>query len=116
LTPQGICFFDLKNLAVPALKFYSFAKGKATLLREFPKETRVNTASTTLSVSPDGQWIIYTQLDQAGSDLNDGGEFPVTARHVPRCVPRSRSVLVNGPQDQPHLEVLAAWCLKAIRQ
>ena len=69
LTPQGICFFDLKNLAVPALKFYSFATDKTALIREFSTETRIDTASTALSVSPDGQWIIYTQRDQAGSDL-----------------------------------------------
>jgi hypothetical protein len=69
LTPQGICFFDLSNAAGPALKFYSFATHRRTLLRQFSKGTRVDLVSTALSVSPDGRWILYTQLDQAGSNL-----------------------------------------------
>jgi Tol biopolymer transport system component len=69
VTGQGIYFFDLDNPAAPALKFYNFAARKATVLREFSKETRVDTSSTALSVSPDGRWILYTQLDQSGSDL-----------------------------------------------
>jgi Tol biopolymer transport system component len=69
VTDQGICFFDLKNPTEPALKFYSFAAGKTTILRQFPKDTKVDTLSTALAVSPDGRWILYTQLDQAGSDL-----------------------------------------------
>ena len=69
LTDQGIYFFDLKNPVEPALKFYSFTAGKTTLLRQFPKDTRVDEISTALSVSPDGRWILYTQLDQSGSNL-----------------------------------------------
>lgn len=69
LTGQGICYFDLTNPVAPALKFYSFPTGKSRLLRQFPKGTSVDTLSTALSVSPDGRWILYTQLDQAGSDL-----------------------------------------------
>jgi hypothetical protein len=55
--------------AGPALKWYSFATSKATLLRQFSKDTRVDTGGTALSVSPDGRWIMYTQIDQSGSDL-----------------------------------------------
>jgi hypothetical protein len=69
LTDQGIYFFDLKNPTGPALKFYSFAAGKTTLLRQFSKDTTVDEISTALSVSPDGRWVLYTQLDQAGSNL-----------------------------------------------
>lgn len=69
LTGQGICFFDVGNTAGPALEWYSFANSKATLLRQFSKDTRIDTGSTAVSVSPDGRWIIYTQLDQSGSDL-----------------------------------------------
>jgi len=69
LTVQGICFFDLSNPAGPALKLYSFDTGKTTLLRQFSKETRIDASSTTLSVSRDGHSILYTQIDQAGSDL-----------------------------------------------
>ena len=69
LADQGICFFDLRNPAEPALKFYSFAARKATLLRQLSKNTRVDEISTALSVSPDDRWILYTQLDQTGSNL-----------------------------------------------
>jgi Tol biopolymer transport system component/DNA-binding winged helix-turn-helix (wHTH) protein len=69
LTGQGICYFDLKNPAVPILKFYSLATRKTALLRQFPRGTEIDTLSKTLSVSPDGRWILHTQFDQAGSDL-----------------------------------------------
>ena len=69
LTGQGICFFDLSGSTGPALKFYNFATGKVTLLREFSKDTPVDTGDTALTVSPDGRWILYTQFDQSGSNL-----------------------------------------------
>jgi len=69
LTSQGICFFDLSSSTGLALNFYNFATGKVTLLREFSKDTSVDTVDTALTVSPDGHWILYTQLDQSGSNL-----------------------------------------------
>jgi eukaryotic-like serine/threonine-protein kinase len=69
LTGQGICFFDLTGSTAPALRFYNFATGKVTLLREFSTDTRVDTADDSLAVSPDGRWILYTQSDQTGSTL-----------------------------------------------
>jgi hypothetical protein len=69
LTSQGICFFDFSSSTGPALKFYNFAAGKSTLLRGFSKETQVVTGSTSLTVSPDGRWILYVQADQFASNL-----------------------------------------------
>jgi len=69
LTGQGICFFDFNDQTGFALAFYNFATGKTTLLRQFPKDTRIDQGSTALSVSPDGRWILYTQRDQSSSDL-----------------------------------------------
>jgi hypothetical protein len=69
LTNQGICFFDFSSSMGAALKFYNFATGKATLLREFSKETHVDSGSTSLTVSPDGRWILYVQRDLSGSNL-----------------------------------------------
>jgi Tol biopolymer transport system component len=69
LSDEGICFFDLKNPTGPALKFYSFTARETTLLRQFPQDTRIDELATALAVSPDGRWILYTQLDQAGSNL-----------------------------------------------
>jgi len=68
-TGQGICFFDFNDQTGFALAFYNFATGKTTLLRQFPKDTRIDQGSTALSVSPDGRWILYTQRDQSSSDL-----------------------------------------------
>jgi hypothetical protein len=68
LTRQGICFFDLTDSTRPALKFYSFSTGKVALIRGFSKNTPA-TGGTALTVSPDGRWILYTQLDQSGSNL-----------------------------------------------
>jgi Tol biopolymer transport system component len=69
LTGKGICFFDLSGSTGISLKFYDFATGNVTLLREFSKDTTVNTADTAITVSPDGRWILYTQVDQSGSNL-----------------------------------------------
>jgi Tol biopolymer transport system component len=69
LSQQGISFFDLVHAAGPAVKFYSFATRQITLLRQLSKDVKVPRSDTSLSSSADGQWILYTQLDQAGSDL-----------------------------------------------
>jgi Tol biopolymer transport system component len=69
LTHQGICFFDLGLAAGPALKFYSFASRQVTLLRQFSSATKIIGGDTLISVSADGQWILYTQSDRAVSDL-----------------------------------------------
>jgi Tol biopolymer transport system component/DNA-binding winged helix-turn-helix (wHTH) protein len=69
LTGQGICFFELSNSTGPALKFYNFATGKVTLLRELSKDALIEMGETELTVSSDGRWILYTQLDQFASNL-----------------------------------------------
>jgi len=68
LTGGGICFFDVGSSAGPVLKFFSFSR-RPILFRQFPKKTMVDRDSTALSVSPDGRWILYTQLDLYGSDV-----------------------------------------------
>jgi eukaryotic-like serine/threonine-protein kinase len=69
LTEQGIYFGEMSSSAAPVLKFYRFATHQVETFKEFSKETIFDPEATAFSVSPDGQWIIYTQLDQAGSDL-----------------------------------------------
>jgi Tol biopolymer transport system component/DNA-binding winged helix-turn-helix (wHTH) protein len=69
LTSQGICFFDRGGSTGLALRLYSFDTRKVTLLREFSQDTRINWSDTSLTVSPDGRWILYTQFDQSGSNL-----------------------------------------------
>jgi Tol biopolymer transport system component len=69
LTEQGIYFGEMNSPVVPVLKFYRFATRKVETFKEFSKDTKFDSNSTAFSVSPDGQWIVYTQLDQASSDL-----------------------------------------------
>jgi len=68
LTEGGIYFLD-ERVTPPMVKFYSLAARKTEIFKQFPKDTRLDQDSTSLSVSRDGQWILYTQLDQANSDL-----------------------------------------------
>jgi eukaryotic-like serine/threonine-protein kinase len=69
LTEQGIYFGEINSSFGPVLKFYRFATRQVETFKEFPKDTKIYSGSTAFSVSPDGQWIIYTQFDQASSDL-----------------------------------------------
>jgi eukaryotic-like serine/threonine-protein kinase len=68
LTADGI-FFGEMNGSSPVLKFYRFATRQTEIFKEFSKDTKFDSISTAFSVSPDGEWIIYTQYDQASSDL-----------------------------------------------
>jgi hypothetical protein len=69
LTEQGIYFGEINSSFGPVLKFYRFSTRQVETFKEFPKDTKIYSGSTAFSVSPDGQWIIYTQFDQASSDL-----------------------------------------------
>ncbi len=69
LTDYGIYFAEMNSSALPVIKFYRFSTHQAEIFKEFPRATQFDSTSTAISVSPDGQWIIYTQLDQASSDL-----------------------------------------------
>jgi Tol biopolymer transport system component len=69
LTGQGICFIDATSPAGPAIKHYDLATRQQRLTHQFPKRTVIDGGDTSISVSPDGRWILYTQLDQAGSEL-----------------------------------------------
>jgi Tol biopolymer transport system component/DNA-binding winged helix-turn-helix (wHTH) protein len=66
---NGICFFDLAHPDPPALKFYGFANRQTMLVRQLPNNVRMPLESRSVSVSTDGRWILYTQVDQDGSDL-----------------------------------------------
>jgi hypothetical protein len=66
---DGICFFDWKDAVHPVMQFYSFRDRRSTTLYEFPRGMLLDGSSTAISVSPDERWILYTQIDQAGSNL-----------------------------------------------
>jgi sugar lactone lactonase YvrE len=69
LTKQGFVFFDLSQPAGPAIKLYSFTTHNVTLFKQLSRETRINSGANCISASPDGSWLIYTQVDQLASDL-----------------------------------------------
>jgi hypothetical protein len=69
LRKEGIYFSDLDSSVPPVLKFYRFSTHQTKVVKEFSKDTKLDWNSTVFSVSPDGRWILYSQLDQAGCDL-----------------------------------------------
>ncbi|HVP47531.1 MAG TPA: LpqB family beta-propeller domain-containing protein, partial [Bryobacteraceae bacterium] len=68
---DGIGYFDWKNPTHThaLLMFYSFHNQRSTTLYEFPAGTILDEGNSALSVSPDERWILYTQIDQIGSNL-----------------------------------------------
>ena len=67
---DGICFFDFKDALHAVMQFYNFRNHRSTTVHEFPAGTNVtDNGGTAIAVSLDGRWILYTQLDQAGSNL-----------------------------------------------
>jgi Tol biopolymer transport system component len=67
---DGICFYEWKDALHPTVQFYNFRNHRSTTTYEFPAATNLNNnGGPPISVSPDGRWIIYTQLDQSGSSL-----------------------------------------------
>jgi Tol biopolymer transport system component len=65
----GICFFNWKDAVHPVMQVYKFRDRRSTTLYEFPLGTLLDRNSPAISVSPDERWILYTQIDQAGSNL-----------------------------------------------
>jgi Tol biopolymer transport system component len=64
VTGQGIYFATAENPSRPLIEFFNFATGKVTQIATLEKPFSLG-----ISVSPDGRWLIYTQLDQSGSDI-----------------------------------------------
>jgi Tol biopolymer transport system component len=62
---DGIYFIPTQSASKgSSIQFFSFATGKIK-----PIATIERSAGSGLTVSPDGRWILYTQVDQQGSDL-----------------------------------------------
>jgi Tol biopolymer transport system component/DNA-binding winged helix-turn-helix (wHTH) protein len=64
IVEKGIYFATAEDPAKPLIEFYSFATRKVTQVAALPKPF-----SYSLSISPDGRWLLYTQVDQSGSDI-----------------------------------------------
>jgi Tol biopolymer transport system component len=65
---DGIYFVDQPGPAgLPVIYFYDFAGKKRRLVASLDKPAAV--ADSAFAVSPDGKSLLYTQLDQRGSDI-----------------------------------------------
>jgi Tol biopolymer transport system component len=67
LTRNGICFLDLSNTAHPTINLLDFATGRIRNLGTLDKP--VDWGYSGLSVSADGKWIIYAQMDDLINQL-----------------------------------------------
>ncbi len=64
---EGIYFIDRETKPHATIKFFSFASRRVTQITAIEKNPIPR--GPRLAVSPDGRWILYTQLDQSGSDI-----------------------------------------------
>jgi hypothetical protein len=66
IVDNGVVFVPTQDRA--SLQFLSFATNKIMTLAHFDKPIALR-GSGGVAVSPDGRWILGTQFDQAGSEL-----------------------------------------------
>ena len=67
LTDQGICFIDLAAKPHPAISLYSFDTQRVTTFGTIEKPLVISDGA--LSVSPDGQWVLYPEIDHVESHI-----------------------------------------------
>ncbi len=68
LLEQGICFVNSSAIPAPAIEFFNFDTKQVRLLRRLDK-TWVPFGPPGLSVSADGQRLLYWQVDQLDNDI-----------------------------------------------
>ncbi len=64
---QGIYFATAERPEQPLIEFFSFATGRVTLVATLQK--RIDPWAAGLDVSPDGRWLVWSQVDQVGNDI-----------------------------------------------
>jgi Tol biopolymer transport system component len=70
---SGLYFVPSEQPA--SIRFLRFGTNQIKSVANFQKLMEVSGVGGGLSVSPDGKWILFTQLDQAGSELMLVGNF-----------------------------------------
>jgi eukaryotic-like serine/threonine-protein kinase len=65
---RGIYFINPESKPHATIEFFNFATRRVTRIASLEKPVSTLVIST-LVISPDGRWILYTQLDQSGSDI-----------------------------------------------
>ena len=71
VTQRGIALIDPRARPRARIEFFSFASRRIVAVRDFPAGVRLAPPSSPhLAVSPDGEWILYVQYDEWGSDIH----------------------------------------------
>lgn len=60
-------YFGTRTTASPTIQFYDFGSGQLSEVIKLDKSLLVGNSG--LAVSPNEQWLLYTQIDQGGSDI-----------------------------------------------
>jgi Tol biopolymer transport system component len=68
LTEQGICFIDVDAKPHATINVYNFDTQRVTRIGTLDKEP-VACCDGALSVSPNGQWVLYPQVDHVESHI-----------------------------------------------
>jgi hypothetical protein len=64
---QGIYFVTAETQGRSLIEFFSFATGQVTPVAAPEKPIFLNVWG--MAVSPDGQWLLFTQIDQQSIDI-----------------------------------------------
>ncbi len=68
LLESGIVFYNREVEPQPAIEFFNFANQRTTQLVRFER-TKAPGGPPGIAVSPDGQWVLYWQVDQTDNDI-----------------------------------------------
>ncbi len=70
ISREGIHFFEFAPGAGPALKFFRFSDGKILPIASLGPNTRLyRVGGPAFAVSPDGRWVLYSQVDRIEGDI-----------------------------------------------
>ena len=64
---EGIYFINIEARQHPVIEFFSFATGRVRQMATMEKEAVL--WGPNLAISPDGRWLLYSQVDQSGGDI-----------------------------------------------
>ena len=67
MTRQGLYFVDLGGVPRPTIKFFDFMNREVTRITEFAKTPESGRPHVT--VSPDGEWLLYGQVESDTADI-----------------------------------------------
>lgn len=68
LLAEGICFIGMGEARQPSIEFFNFATRQVTQLTRL-EQGKSPFGAPNLSVSGDGQWVLYFQADQSDNDI-----------------------------------------------